>query len=136
MKAVYIVFILALFIAGCFKLDKPEQYKTKLPYPPDDAIMYYQSEIDSGYQEWWADIKAVTSAFLNNSHYWDRDVKPEDIIIVGEGIFHGLVEVELSDMILELKMERKFKSRGRQSIWQIIDIKEKPWPQPHLKSVR
>ncbi|OQX92454.1 MAG: hypothetical protein B6D58_02840 [candidate division Zixibacteria bacterium 4484_95] len=114
-------------------MNKFEEYTIELPYPPDKDILYYQAESDSGYQPWWTDIKAVTSAFLNNSQYCDRDVRPENIIIVGEGIFHGLIEVELPDMILELKMERKFKSRGRKSVWQVIAVKEKPWPKQNLK---
>jgi hypothetical protein len=133
MKTVYAVVILALFIWGCLKLDEPEEYNIVLPYPTNNDILYYQAESDSGYQEWWTDIKAVTSAFLNNSQYWDSNTRPEDIIIIGEGIFHGLIEVELPDMILELTMERKFKSRGRKSVWQVIVVKEKPWPKQSLK---
>ncbi len=133
MKKIYTAIFLALLIGGCVKMNKFEEYTIELPYPPDKDILYYQAESDSGYQPWWTDIKAVTSAFLNNSQYCDRDVRPENIIIVGEGIFHGLIEVELPDMILELKMERKFKSRGRKSVWQVIAVKEKPWPKQNLK---
>lgn len=133
MKTFYAGVFLALIIGGCFKLDEPEEYAIELPYPTDEDILYYQAESDSGYQEWWSDIKAVTSAFLNNSQYWDSNTKPEDIIIIGEGIFHGLIEVELPDMILELTMERKFKSRGRKSVWQVIAVTEKSWPRQSSK---
>lgn len=133
MKKVYVVIFLVLLIGGCVKLDESEEYAIELPYPLNKDILYYQAESDSGYQSWWTDIKAVTSSFLNNSQYCDRNVKPEDIIIIGEGIFHGLIEVELPDMILELTMERKFKSRGRKSVWQVMALKEKPWPKQSLK---
>jgi len=135
MKSILLSICLAIIVAGCMP-DKKEVEYTNLPYPANEDILYYQSECDSGYQTFWTDIKLVTSAYLNNSKYDSIRVRPEDIIIKGEGLFTGYIEVELPNCILELKLERPNKSRGNNSIWQVIEAKEKPWPKPGSQSGR
>ncbi|MCD6163648.1 MAG: hypothetical protein J7K40_14700 [candidate division Zixibacteria bacterium] len=126
MSRIVIPILLAIILMGCVKeeiIEIPD-----VPFPADEDMVFYQAESDSGYQDFWTDIKAVSSAFLNNSKYWDMKIKSENIVILGEGLFHGTVEIESSELILTLKMERKFKSKGRNAIWQVIAVKEKSWP--------
>jgi hypothetical protein len=113
--------------------EEPEFEYLNLPYPPNKDILFYQAESDSGYQTFWTDIKATTSAYLNNSKYDIYQVNHEDIIIIGEGLFRATVEVEMRDFILVLKFERPNKSIGKRSIWQIKSAEEKPWSEEHLK---
>jgi hypothetical protein len=133
MRKIALIFAIIFVVWGCRPENKQEEF-LNVPYPPNEDILYYQSEVDNGYQPFWTDIKATASAYLNNSKYAGIEVAPDDIIIVGEGIFHGTIDVEMPDYILELKMERPNKSKGRQSIWQVISVKEKPWPNNGSKS--
>jgi len=126
MKYFVLICLAILCLGGCAPEEKQVEY-TNLPYPADKDIQYYQSATDSGYQKYWIDIKAVTSAYLNNSKYNAIKVTPENIIIVGEGLFHGTIDVEMPDFILELKLERPNKPLGRKSIWQVKEAKELPW---------
>jgi hypothetical protein len=135
MKSLLLSISLAIVIAGCMPEQKESDY-TNLPYPANEDILYYQSECDSGYQTFWTDIKLVTSAYLNNSKYDSIGVKPDDIIIKGEGLFTGYIEVEMPEIILELKLQRPNKSVGARSIWQVIEAKEIPWPKPDSLSVK
>ena len=116
--------------------EKEKNDLANLPYPADEDLVYYQAECDSGYQEFWLDIRSVASAYLNNSKYDYVEAKAKDYIIMGEGIFTGYIEVETPDFILELKMHRPNKSRGRKSIWQVVEVKEKPWPTQNSESVQ
>ena len=135
MKHLFLPLFLIFFIIGCSP-KKNTVEESDIPYPPNEDMIYYQAECDSGRQTFWTDIKAVSSAFLNNSRYMDIDVKGDDFIILGEGLYHGQVEIETPDYILELTFERKFKSRGKNAIWQVIAAKEKPWPTGNSKSGR
>lgn len=132
MKYIVSALLLSCIVIGCSG-EKTSEWQD-IPYPPDEDLSYYQAQSDSGLQTYWTDIKAVTSAFLNNSKYWQYKAKTSDIIILGEGIFHGQVEIEMPDFILELTLERKFKEKGRKSIWQVVALKEKPWPVKGSKS--
>lgn len=134
MRYLAVVIFIGLIIAGCTSEKEKEFDYTNVPYPPNKDILYYQAEADSGYQTFWTDIKAVTSAYLNNSKYDVYIVNPKNVRIVGEGLFSGTVEVELPDFILELKLKRPNKSRGRDSIWQVVNVKEIPWPEKHSES--
>jgi hypothetical protein len=133
MRYLWPVIIIALLIGGCRPKQEVVDYKN-LPYPPDENILFYQAEADSGYQTFWTDIKATTSAYLNNSQYDTIEVAPEDIILVGQGLFRGTIEVEMPEFILTLKLERPNKSIGRKSIWQVISAEEKLWPNDGSKS--
>ena len=135
MKSILLSICLAFIIDGCMPEKKEVEY-TNLPYPPNEDILYYQSECDSGYQTFWTDIKLVTSAYLNNSKYEGIRVRSEDIIIKGEGLFTGYIEVEMPEIILELKLQRPNKSVGTRSIWQVIEAKEILWPKPDSQSVK
>ena len=126
MSRIIIAISLIIILLGCVNNEIIEV--SDIPFPADENMLYYQAQCDSGYQDFWTDIKAVSSAFLNNSKYWELKTKSEKIVILGEGLFHGTIEIETSEMILTLIMERKFKSKGRDAIWQVIEIKEKPWP--------
>lgn len=129
MRYFAVVILFALVFAGCSSEKKEETYDfTNVPYPDSADILYYQTQADSGYQEFWTDIKAATSAYLNNSKYDIYLHSKKSYRILGEGLFSGTVEVELPDIILIIKLKRPNKSRGRDSIWQVVSVEEKPWP--------
>jgi hypothetical protein len=100
-----------------------------LPYPDDETAKFYQERVDSSEFEWMTDVKGAASAFMNEYGFKRDGVSTTDIRILGEGIFHAQVEVELPDEIVVLTMERPFKHRGRESIWQVIEMEEREWPQ-------
>jgi hypothetical protein len=125
--------IILLAILGCGGAKKNEQASIDVPYPADEDMLYYQAESDSGHQQFWTDIKATASAFINNSSYANRGIRFEDIRIVGEGIYNGKVEVDLGKGVLELTLLRKFQSRGKNAIWQVIGAKESKWPKSDSK---
>jgi hypothetical protein len=134
MKPAALSLLIGLIIAGCVEKEPPPG--PDWPFPPDKDMIYYQAEADSGYQPFWTDIKAVASAYLNNSRYAGVRLRAEDFILRSEGLFHGRVEIEMPDIIVELTMERKFKSKGRKGVWQVVDVVEKPWPKKHSKSAK
>ena len=134
MKSAAYFLLTALIFAGCTEKEPPPG--PDWPFPPDKDMIYYQAQADSGYQPFWTDIKAVASAYLNNSRYAGIPLKAEDFILRAEGLFHGRVEVEMPDYIVELTMERKFKSKGRKGIWQVVDVTEKPWPKKPSPSAK
>jgi len=125
---------LVILVPGCHREEFIEE--SDVPYPPDEEMIYYQAQCDSGYQEFWKDIKATTSAYLNNSRYAEQSVGTDHMQILGEGLFHGVVEVELPEILLQVTLERKFKSKGRIAVWQIIAVEEKPWPKEISRSAR
>jgi hypothetical protein len=125
-----------MLLIGCGSPKKEVEDFTNVPYPANEDIIYYQSECDSGYQAFWSDIRMATSAYLNNSKYAKFDISGDDIVIIGEGLFIGQTEVETPDFILEIKLIRPNKSRGRRSIWQVVEVEEKPWPTKDSKSNR
>jgi len=134
MRSVAFLMLVGLLVAGCTRKEPPPG--PDWPFPPDKDMIYFQAEADSGYQPFWTDIKAVASAYLNNSRYTDIRLRAEDFILRSEGLYRGLVEVEMPDFIVELTMERKFKSRGRKGVWQVIDVVEKPWPKKRSQSAK
>lgn len=131
--------ILPILLAAamfCSPGKKDEESFSEVPYPPDSEMVYYQQQCDSGYQDYWTDIKAVSSAFLNNSSYASREVKVTQLRIKEEELLKGIVEVWMPDVLLELRLERRFKNLGGKSIWQVVEVKEKPWPKSNSKSGR
>jgi hypothetical protein len=134
MRYLWLILFGILLIIGCSSPPGDDVVYSSVPYPANKNILYYQSEADSGYQPFWTDIKATVSAYLNNSEYDSIKVAPKDIILVGQGLFRGTVEVEMPKFILVLKLERPNKSLGDKSIWQVISAEEKPWPKSRSKS--
>ncbi len=128
MRKLVVFIIIASAIFSCMPKEKPEVDYTNLPYPADDELLAYQTEVDSGYMLFWTDIKTVALAYMGNSKYEKYFIENDNIVIRGEGLFIGMVEVETQDFIVQLRLERPFKSKGRKSIWQVISAEEKPWP--------
>jgi len=115
-------------IAGC-SFKKEVKAKYYVPYPDFKMLEYYQSRVDSSEFEWFLDLKSTASSFANEMRLTLSGVSTSSVIIKGEGIFHGLVEVELPDKIYELTMERPYQHLGRKSVWQVIAVKELEWPE-------
>jgi hypothetical protein len=107
---------------------KSRERQIELPFPDDETAQFYQSRIDSSEYEWFLDSKGVASSFVNEYRMVKDGYSATDAILIGEGIFYATVEVELPEKILVLEMERPFKHLGRRSIWQVTEMKEKPWP--------
>jgi len=125
-------FILFAMIVGSFLFCSPRkkmEIQISLPFPDDETARFYQSRIDSSEYEWYLNSKDVASSFVNEYNMVEGGYSATDAILIGEGIFHATVEVELPDKILVLELERPFKHLGRRSIWQVVAMKEKPWPQ-------
>jgi hypothetical protein len=134
MRYLWLILISITLIIGCSSPPDDDVEYSSVPYPANKNILFYQSEADSGYQPFWTDIKGTVSAYLNNSEYDSIDVKPEDVILLGQGLYRGTVEVEMPRFILVLKLERPNKSLGDKSIWQVISKEEKPWPDNRSRS--
>jgi outer membrane PBP1 activator LpoA protein len=133
MKKVIFLFILAITLSGCSSQKPAEEPVSEVPYPPDEEIQYYQAQCDSGSQKYLLDLRATSSAFLNNSKYADIPVKFDKIKIIGETILNGRVDVEFDSLTLQLKLARKYKALGIKSIWQVVSATEKPWTKSDLK---
>lgn len=120
-----IIFACGLFFCGG---KKQTGRQIELPYPDNETAEYYQSRVDSSEYEWFLDSKDAACSFINEYRMIEDGFSATDAILIGEGIFHATVEIELPDKILVLEMERPFKHLGRKSIWQVVEMKEKPWP--------
>ena len=120
-----IIFACGLFFCG---VKKQTGRQIKLPYPYIETAEYYQSRVDSSEYEWFLNSKDAACSFINEYRMVEGGFSATDAILIGEGIFHATVEIELPDKILVLEMERPFKHLGRKSIWQVVEMKEKPWP--------
>jgi hypothetical protein len=118
-----ILIFVALACSGKKQADGPDP---DFPFPADSNLAYYQAQCDSGYQLFWGDIKAISSAFLNNSKYADRGANYGDIRIDNEGLFKGSVGVDLGDTCLELRLIRKNQALGKKGIWQVVAATETP----------
>jgi len=127
------LYLAMLLLAGCEGKKEQTEFIPPLPYPSDDMARYIQGQVDSSEYLWYTDIKATASAYMNEFGFSPNGVSTSAIRIVGEGIFHGTVEVELPDEIVILTMERPFKQFGRRSIWQVTAMEEKPWPSKESK---
>lgn len=126
-KAVlFVLLLLGLFACGGNK--QVQEDDPDLPFPADSDLVYYQAQFDSGYQIFWGDIKAISSAFINNSQYANRGVKYGDIFIVNEGLFNGRVRINMGESCLEMKLIKKNQALGRKCIWQVVEAKEGPCP--------
>jgi hypothetical protein len=123
-----LTFAIALAWFGCKGAENVPADGIPLPFPDEKMSKFYQSRIDSSEFEWFTDVKAAASSFINEMGFVEGGVSTSDIIILGEGLFHAKVEVELPDRIMVLTMERPYKHRGKNSIWQVIAVEEKEWP--------
>jgi hypothetical protein len=128
MKKAILLTILMLGLFGCGGKKQVEEVDLDLPFPADSDLVYYQAQCDSGLQQFWGDIKTISSAFISNSQYFDRGVRFEDIRIVNEGLFTGYMEINMGKTRLELKLIRKNQALGKKCIWQVVAAKESPWP--------
>ena len=122
------VFSGTLIWFGCGGTDTTVDDSIPLPFPDERMSEFYQSRVDSSEFEWFTDVKAAASSFMNEMGFIEEGVSTSDIIILGEGLFHAKVEVELLDKIVVLTMERPYKHKGKNSIWQVIAVEEKEWP--------
>jgi hypothetical protein len=68
-------------------------------------------------------------AFINEYRMVKGGFSATDVILIGESLFHATVEAELPTRILAIDLERPFKHLGDKSIWQVVAMKEKPWPE-------
>jgi hypothetical protein len=118
-----------LILVSCKGGDRSPGSDIPLPYPDEKMAEFYQERVDSLEFEWLTDVKGAASAFMNEYGFKRDGVSTTDIRILGEGIYHAQVEVELPDKIVVLTMERPFKHKGRKSIWQVVAMEEKEWPQ-------
>jgi len=126
MKKAILLLTLMIGLAACGGKKEAEEVDPDLPFPADSNLVYYQAQCDSGLQEFWGDIKAISSAFVNNSQYADRGILFENIRIVNEGLFVGYVEISMGESCLGLKLIRKNQSLGKKCIWQVVAAKEMP----------
>lgn len=134
MRFAVTLIILPLILLCCAPPKEEIPDETNIPYPADDDLMIYQADVDSGYMPFWTDIKSVASSYMGNSKYSKYEFNSDNISIRGEGLFIGTVEVETQDFIAVIRLERPYKSRGRNSIWQVISVEEKPWPKKRSQS--
>ncbi|MEE9553892.1 MAG: hypothetical protein V3W18_06300 [candidate division Zixibacteria bacterium] len=116
-----------LIIFSCGGDNVRKDFTPPLPYPDTEEALYIQGRIDSSEYLWFTEIKPAVSSFMNEFEYSSDGVSTSSIRILGEGIFHGTVEAELPDKILTLTMERPFKQKGKNSLWQVIKVEERPW---------
>lgn len=126
MKKAILLLILMLGLFACGGKKEVAEVDPDLPFPADSNLVYYQAQYDSGLQKFWGDIKAISSAFINNSKYADREVRFENIRIVNEGLFSGYIEINMGESCLGLKLIRKNQTLGKRCIWQVVAAKEMP----------
>lgn len=122
--------LLMVMTAGMFYCgkEKPPPPRAIIPFPPDSLAQYFQTRTDSSENLWLLDPKDATTAFINEYDMVKGGFSANDAILIGEGLFHATVEAELPDKILVIDLERPFKHLGDKSIWQVVSMKEKPWP--------
>lgn len=123
------IFAGALVCFSCTGTENEADDTIPLPFPDEGMSEFYQSRVDSSEFEWFTDVRAAASSFMNEMGFIEEGISTSDIIILGEGLFHAKVEVELPDMIMVLTMERPYKHKGKNSIWQVIGVEEKEWPE-------
>lgn len=114
------------------RTEKPESLMT-LPWPDQKSAEFYQTRVDSSEFLWFTDVKATASSFVNENLPEEKMTTVGDVVILGEGLFHAKVEVQLPSRKLILTMERPYKDRGRKSIWQVIKVEEQKWPETKSK---
>ncbi|OGC96005.1 MAG: hypothetical protein A2W25_09700 [candidate division Zixibacteria bacterium RBG_16_53_22] len=117
--------ISAFLVPGCsLKKEKPVR-QPRMPYPDEKMSIYLQGKVDSMQFLWFKDIKATASAFCNDEMRSEGSVSTADVVVLSEELFHARAEVRLPNKVLLLTMERPFKHRGKDSIWQVTKMEEK-----------
>lgn len=96
-----------------------------IPFPDLLMAKWLQVQVDSSRFTWYLDPKGTASSFCNEELFLDKQVSTNDVIITGEGLFHARLEVALTDSTLILDLERPFKERGENSIWQVVKLVRK-----------
>ena len=124
---------LALLALACNLKKEPPVEPPQIPYPANEVAPVIQARVDSSEYTWFTDVKATASAFCNDQMNVEKPVSTSDVVILGEGLFHAKVEVHLPAKILILTMERLYKEKGKNSIWQIVKLEEKSWPESKSK---
>jgi hypothetical protein len=104
---------------------KEPVHEPVIPYPDQKTSIFLQQQVDSSEFEWYTDVKPAASSFCNEELPDGGNVSTADITIVNETLYRARVEVSLAGKILILTMERPYKNRGKNSIWQVIKMEEK-----------
>ena len=113
-------------ILSCIPKKVEKVTGPQIPYPSPAMALYLQAQVDSSEFEWFKDVKEAASAFCNEEIPPDSGaVTTNDITVLGESLFHAKVEAHLAGKVLILTMERPFKEKGTNSIWQVVKMEEK-----------
>ena len=133
MRSKLAVMLAAAMLLSCnYKKETPVP-EPEFPFPSNEFAPAIQQRVDSLDFIWFLDSKATASAFCNEELYGEEGVSTSDIVLLGEGLFHAKVEVHLPTRILILTMERPFKEKGVNSIWQVTKMEVKDWPKSGSK---
>jgi hypothetical protein len=123
-----ITFLLSAVISLLAACDLKKEHKypePRIPYPSNERAIFLQGKVDSSQFEWFKDAKATASAFCNEELRHEGPVSTSDVIIIGQGPYQARVEVQLPSRMIILTMERPFKHKGNNSIWQVVKLEEK-----------
>jgi len=114
-----------LLVSACsLKKEKPVR-QPRLPYPDEKMSIFLQAKADSMQFLWFKDINATASAFCNDEMRSEGGASTADVVVLSEELFHARAEVRLPNKVLVLTMERPFKHRGKDSIWQVTKMEVK-----------
>jgi hypothetical protein len=123
------LFLTAFFgsiIWSCGSKSKEEIILPKIPYPDPKLAIYLQAQVDSSRYTWYTDVRAMVSSFCNEEIPIGKDaVTVGDVTVLSESIYHARAKVLLKDKTFILTMERAFKEKGTNSIWQVVKMEEK-----------
>lgn len=122
--------LIAAIIAGTILSCVPKKLEQapgpQIPYPGPAMALFLQAQVDSSEFGWFKDVKGAASAFCNEEVPPDSGaITTNDITILGESLFHAKVEARLPNKVLILTMDRPFKEKGTNSIWQVVKMEEK-----------
>ena len=119
-----LIFIITIPIVSCAPKRETDSAAPGLPYPDARGAQWIQAQVDSSRFTWFLDPKATTSAFCNEYSIFEKNVSTADITIKTEGIFRATAEVVVGDKKMEVTLERPFKERDKNSIWQVVNYKK------------
>jgi len=114
-----------MVLITCDYKKKAPAHEPRIPYPDAAEAKFLQEKVDSMQFLWFKDIKSTASSFCNEELRIAGGVSTGEVTILSEGLFHAKVEVQLPERILILTLDRPFKNRGRDSIWQIVKMEDK-----------
>ncbi len=118
--------IIGAFVSSCGSKEKEDIPLPKIPYPDARMAIYLQAQVDSSRFTWFTDVKAAASSFCNEElPMGNNAITVGDVTVLGESMFHAKAEVHLPKKTLILTMERAFKEKGTNSIWQVVKMEEK-----------